>query len=82
MRFFRKGSGGSSEEAPLQQGLFRRLGDALRRTRGAIAGGIARIIGTRTTIDDALIEDVETILLGADVGVEATRRMSSSRSRF
>ena len=65
----------SSEEAPLRQGLFRRLGDALRRTRGAIAGGIVRIIGARTTIDEALIEDVETILLGADVGIEATRRI-------
>ena len=75
MRFFGKGSRDSSEEAPLRQGLFRRLGDALRRTRGAIAGGIAQIIGARTTIDEALIEDVETILLGADVGIEATRRI-------
>ena len=78
MRFFRKESresGDSSVEAPLRQGLFGRLGDALRRTRGAVAGGIARIIGARTTVDDALIEDVETILLGADVGIEATRRI-------
>ena len=75
MRFFRKRSRDSSEEAPLRQGLFRRLGDALRRTRGAITGGIAQIIGARTTIDDALIEDIETILLGADVGIEAARRI-------
>ena len=52
-----------------------RLGEALRKTRGAIAGGLARIIGARTTIDDALLEDIETILLTADLGVEATRRI-------
>ena len=78
MRFFRKEPGefrDSSEEAPARQGLFRRLGDALRRTRGAIADGIAQIIGARTTIDDALIEDVETILLSVDVGVEATKHI-------
>ena len=79
MRFFRKKSGESGdsggEAPPRRSGLFRRLGDALRKTRSAIADGIAQIVGARTTIDDDVIEDVETILLSADVGVEATRRI-------
>ena len=68
----------SSSEAPPRHGLFGRLGEALRKTRSAIADGIAQIIGARTTIDDALVEDIETILLTADVGVEATRRIIGS----
>ena len=72
MQFLRRDSG---REAPARQGLFGRLGKALSKTRSAIADGIAQIIGARTTIDEALLEDIETILLTADVGVEATRRI-------
>ena len=72
IRLFRKDP---SPEAPVRRGLLGRLGAALRKTRSAIADGIAQIIGARTTIDDALLEDIETVLLTADVGVEATRRI-------
>ena len=72
IRFLRKDSG---RETPARGGLLGRLGEALRKTRNTIAGGIAQILGARTTIDDALLEDVETILLTADVGVDATRRI-------
>ena len=75
IQFFRRES---SREAPARQGLLGRLGKALSKTRSAIADGIAQIIGARTTIDDALLEDIETILLTADVGVEATRRIIGS----
>ena len=72
IRLFRKDT--NPESAP-RHGLFGRLRDALRKTRGAIADGIAQMVATRTTIDDTLLEDVETILLSADVGVEATGRI-------
>ena len=72
IRFFRNDP---DREAPARQGLLGRLGKALRKTRSAIADGIAEIIGTRTSIDDALLEDIESILLTADVGVEATQRI-------
>ena len=75
IQFFRRES---SREAPARQGLLGRLGKALSKTRSAIADGIAQIIGARTTIDDALLEDIETILLTADVGVKATRRIIGS----
>ena len=55
--------------------MLGRLGEALRKTRSAIADGIAQIIGSRATIDDSVLEDIETILLSADIGVEATRRI-------
>ena len=72
IRFLRKES---RREATAGRSLIGRLGEALRKTRSAIADGIAQVMGTRTTIDDALLEDIETILLTADVGVDATRRI-------
>lgn len=72
IRLFRKDT---NPEATPRPGLFGRLGNALRKTRSAIADGIAQIVGSRTTIDDALLDDVETILLSADVGVDATNRI-------
>ena len=75
IRLFRKDS---TPEASPRPGLLGRMGEALRKTRGAIADGIAQLVGSRTTIDDALLEDIETILLTADVGVEATRRVIDS----
>lgn len=72
MRFLRKNP---DRRAPARQGLLERLGKALRKTRSVIADGIAEIVGSRTSIDDALLEDIETILLTADVGVEATQRI-------
>ena len=72
IQFLRRDSG---REAPARQGLLGRLGKALSKTRSAIADGIAQIIGAHTTIDEALLEDIETVLLSADVGVEATRRI-------
>ena len=74
IHFFRRDS---DREAAARQGLLARLGEALGKTRTAIAGGIAQLIGARTTVDDALLEDIETILLTADVGVEATQRIMS-----
>ncbi len=70
------------EASPEKTGLFRRLGNALRGTRRAISGGIGSLLGTRSTIDDALLEEIEDILLTADLGVNATRRIVDNiRSR-
>lgn len=64
-----------NREAPARPGLLGRLGKALGKTRNAIADGIVRLVGARTRIDAALLEEIETLLLGADVGVEATQRI-------
>jgi len=53
-------------------GLFERLKKGLRKTRDALAGGIARVVQGRR-IDGDVIEEVEEVLLTSDVGVSATR---------
>ncbi len=60
---------------PERRGWLGRLRGALHRTRGAITDGIGDLFSGERAVDDDLVEDIETILLSADVGVEATQRL-------
>ncbi|MDH3283608.1 MAG: signal recognition particle-docking protein FtsY [Acidobacteriota bacterium] len=55
--------------------LRRRLRDGLGKTRKAITGQLQRIAGPGRAIDDALLDEVEEVLIGADLGVELTSRL-------
>jgi fused signal recognition particle receptor len=56
-------------------GAFDKLRKSLSRTKDSIIGKIAQVI-TRRSIDDDLIDEIEQILIEADVGVKATNRLS------
>ncbi len=56
-------------------GFFRRLKKSLTRTRSNFTDGLANLVLGRKEIDDELLEELETLLLIADVGVEATTRI-------
>ncbi len=62
----------SSEKKP---GLFERLRRGLSRTRANLGDGLARLLLGRRQIDEELLEELETLLLTADVGVDTTRRI-------
>lgn len=53
-------------------GLFGRLRTGLSRTRSNLTDGVASLVLGRKEIDDELLEELETRLLVADVGVDAT----------
>src|SRR5450830_1385585 len=53
-------------------GFFARLKQGLSKTSATIGEGMASLFLGKKTIDDELLEDIETRLLTADVGVEAT----------
>jgi signal recognition particle GTPase len=53
-----------------------RLKQGLSRTRGALTGQITSLFGVGAKIDEALFEELETVLLSADVGVEATQHLT------
>lgn len=55
--------------------LFERLKQGLNRTRHNFAGGVGKLLLGRKTIDQDLFEEVETILLTADVGVAVTESL-------
>ena len=64
-----------TEEAKKKPGLFGRLKQGLSRTRTSLTESIANLTLGKKTIDDELLEDIETQLLTADMGVEATSRI-------
>jgi len=66
------------EATPLPKSLFGRLKSGLKRTRGNLSEGLANLFLGKKTIDDDLLEELETNLLMADVGVEATRSIIDS----
>jgi fused signal recognition particle receptor len=57
------------------QGMFARLREKLGRTRSNLTDGLASLLLGRKQIDDELLEELETLLLTADVGIEATQRI-------
>lgn len=53
---------------------FQRLKQSLTKTKDNLIGKIAQVV-SRRKIDDDLLEEIEEILIQADVGVKATRRL-------
>jgi fused signal recognition particle receptor len=70
-----EGQGPASEAPPERRGLFSRLRDRLARTRAQLGAGLSDLFLGRKRIDDDLLEELETLLLTADLGVEATGRI-------
>ncbi|MFY9973549.1 MAG: signal recognition particle-docking protein FtsY [Chromatiaceae bacterium] len=70
-----EGQSPASEAPPERRGLFSRLRDRLARTRAQLGAGLSDLFLGRKRIDDDLLEELETLLLTADLGVEATGRI-------
>ncbi|BBK34826.1 fused signal recognition particle receptor [Stella humosa] len=70
-------------ETPEKRGWFRRLKDGLARTSSRIAEGIGAIF-TKRKLDDATLEELETLLIQADLGVETAEQLVAGlrRERF
>ena len=64
-----------SEVTPEDSGFFGRMKVGLSKTRRSFSQGMATLLIGAKEIDDELLEDIETQLLIADVGVDATRRV-------
>ncbi|ELV07451.1 Signal recognition particle receptor FtsY [Wohlfahrtiimonas chitiniclastica SH04] len=66
-------------EAVLQEkpktGFFKRLKERLGKTRDGITAGLADLFIGKKSIDDDILEELETRLLMADVGVEVTQKL-------
>ena len=60
------------QEKPTSGGFFARIREGLSRTRSQLGDGLASLFMGAKTIDEDLFEELETQLLMADVGVEAT----------
>ena len=67
---FKKNKPETPEKKP---GFFARLKEGLSRTRTGLTEGLADLVLGKKTIDAEVLEEIETLLLSSDVGVEATQ---------
>ncbi len=65
-------------EADHRPGLISRIRSRLDRTRSRFAKGMGTVFLGRKVIDAELLEELETLLLTSDVGVEATTEIIDS----
>ncbi len=70
MHWFRRG--GEQEE---QASWFQRLKNGLVKSRENIVGQISDLLSLSGKIDDELWDDIEAILIQADIGVQSTMRI-------
>lgn len=62
-------------------GFFSRMKSGLSKTRSKFSEGMGRLILGEKLIDEELLEEIETLLLTADVGVQATTDIVSDLTR-
>lgn len=65
----------SPSEPVGEAGFFRKLASKLGKTGSALGDGLGQILLGKKEIDDELLEDIETQLLIADVGVDTTQKI-------
>ncbi|MHB0806589.1 signal recognition particle-docking protein FtsY [Stutzerimonas nitrititolerans] len=70
-----------ADEQPAKLGFFARLKQGLSKTSASIGEGMASLFLGKKAIDDDLLDELETRLLTADVGVEATTAIMQNLSR-
>ncbi len=57
------------------RGLFGRLKDGLARTRGQLGAGLGGLLSGGRRLDESVFEELEDLLLRADLGVDATTQV-------
>ncbi len=62
----------AQSEGP-KKGFFSRLKSGLKKTSQQLTSGLSSLVLGKKHIDDELLEDIETQLLMADVGIDATQ---------
>jgi fused signal recognition particle receptor len=70
----------NAEEETENQGLISQLKKRLARTRNNLTDGIANLVLGQKEIDEDLLEELETLMLMADMGVDATSRIINTIS--
>jgi fused signal recognition particle receptor len=71
----------AAEPEVKKQGFFSRLKEGLKRTSSNFSEGLGNLFLGKKEIDDELLEELETQLLVADVGIEATQAIIASLTK-
>src|SRR5579862_3058130 len=59
-------------------GFFNRLKQGLTKTRASFTTGLANLFLGKKTLDVDLLNEIETLLLTADIGVDTTEQLINS----
>jgi fused signal recognition particle receptor len=82
MLSFLKRDKSNSGADPAAGGWLSKLREGLSATRGKLSGQLSSLLGRHGKIDEALFEELETLLLSCDVGVASTAYLlEQTRSR-
>ena len=68
----------SANAQPNKPGLFARIKQGLAKTGKPLSSGLSALFLGKKSIDDELLEDLESLLLTADIGVEVTDEIIES----
>ena len=77
MALFRKTTADKSEKP----GVFARLSERLTATRRALSGNVGQLLARKRVLDAALLEDLETVLITADLGVDTATAVMADITR-
>ncbi|MGB0697558.1 MAG: signal recognition particle-docking protein FtsY [Rhodospirillaceae bacterium] len=69
-----------TDEEPAKLGFFARLRAGLARSADKLVGGIMALFTTRT-LDDEALEELEDLLITADLGVETATKLTESLAK-
>ena len=58
-----------------KKGLFARLREGMTKTRESITHAIDQLTGVYKELDDDFYDDLEAVLIGADIGVKTTEEI-------
>lgn len=64
-----------TEEVQVKKSFFQRLKEGLTKTRDDMSYKINDVLGNYVKIDDDLLEELEYILISADIGMETTMKL-------
>jgi fused signal recognition particle receptor len=70
--------GRTKDDSEKKPSLVERMKRALGATKNNLVARIEAVLSTRSSIDDEALEELEGVLLGADLGVRATERIMAS----
>lgn len=74
IKWFKKDRDGNKKPVSSEEeGFYARLKQSLNKTRQQFATNIGHLLLGKKTLDSALLEELETLLLCADLGVETTQ---------
>lgn len=68
--------------AEKKPGFFARLRDRLTKTRGTLVDSVRRVFAGRTRIDDSVFDELEQVLIEADLGVDTTMSIVEDMRRI